>query len=212
MVSDNQSKHSFMLFIAYLYRRIIVFQQFFYNIYKRLTKKRNYPMVFCIGFSKTGTTSLRKALLALGYRSIHWPRAHLKPKDGWIEYIRNSQYDAFSDAPIYFPGFYKKIDKSFPSSKFILTIRNPEELARSWKNYFRNAPWNINDEDDKKRLIREYNDHLNDVVEYFKEKPTQFLIFNIIGGEGWEKLCEFLEKPIPNTPFPHKRIAKYKKT
>jgi Sulfotransferase domain len=22
-------------------------------------------------------------------------------------------------------------------------------------------------------------------------------------GEGWEPLCEFLEMPVPDTPFPH---------
>ena len=48
-------------------------------------------------------------------------------------------------------------------------------------------------------------------MEYFKNRPQDFLNLDIIGGEGWEKLCEFLGKPIPDVPFPRKRVKKYKK-
>ena len=30
------------------------------------------------------------------------------------------------------------------------------------------------------------------------------LIIDITKGEGWEKLCLFLNKEIPNTEFPHR--------
>ncbi len=195
--------------LVYLYRRMIIIMQYFYSIYLRNTKKKQTPLVFCIGFSKTGTTSIDKALSILGYSPIHWPRAHIKPKKGWIYYIKKSPYDAFSDAPIYFPDFFKELDKEFPNSKFILTIRNPESLVKSWKNYFSNAPWNINSEEEKNNLIKKFSDHNKDVIEYFKNKPTQLLVFNVIEGEGWEKLCKFLDKPIPNAQFPHKRKAVY---
>ncbi len=210
MIKKRPSKYSFLIFLVDLYRRMILIQQFFYGIFIRVTRPKNNPIVFCLGFSKTGTTSLHKALYILGYRSIHWPRAHLEPRKGWIEYIKSSHYDAFSDAPIYFSDFYKKLDKEFPGSKFILTTRNPLDLVRSWENYFMNAPWSIDNEEDKQQLIKEYNIHQKDVIEYFKERPSQFLILDVIGGEGWEKLCKFLQKPIPNISFPHKRIAKYK--
>ncbi len=199
------------IFIAYIFRRMIVIHQFFYGIYVRLIKKKNSPLVFCIGFGKTGTSSLDKALSILGYRNIHWLRAHLKPKKGWIEYIRKSPFDAFSDAPIFSKGFFRELDKEFPGSKFILTIRKPEALIKSWMNYFVNAPWSIDTEEDKKKLIRRYKTHSNEVIEYFKDKPSQLLIMDIIGGDGWEKLCNFLEKPVPDVPFPLKRVGKYKK-
>jgi len=35
---------------------------------------------------------------------------------------------------------------------------------------------------------------------YFK-KFNPFLVFNV--KQGWEPLCEFLNKPIPNEPFPN---------
>lgn len=198
-----------ILILAHLYRRIIIILQYFYSIKVRISKKKQTPLVFCIGFSKTGTTSLDKALSILGYNPIHWPNAHIKPRKGWIYYIKKSPFDAFSDAPIYFSGFFRELDKEFPNSKFILTIRNPKSLIKSWENYFSNAPWNLESEAEKNRLINNYNIHKKEVLEYFKNKPTQLLVFNVIDGDDWEKLCKFLNKPIPNVPFPHKRKSAY---
>jgi len=205
----NKIKSWIILILAHLYRRIIIILQYFYRMKVRTTKKKQTPLVFCIGFSKTGTTSIDKALYILGYNPIHWPNAHIKPRKGWIYYIKKSPFDAFSDAPIYFSGFFRELDKEFPNSKFILTVRNPESLIKSWENYFSNAPWNLESEEEKNRLINDYNIHKREVLEYFKNKPTQLLVFNVIDGDGWEKLCKFLNKPIPNVPFPHKRKSAY---
>ena len=193
---------------AFLYRRIIIFKQYFYGIRVRLTRKKNTPMVFCLGFSKTSTSSLDSAFSILNYRNIHWLHSSITPKRGWIEYIRKCPYDAFSDSPMYRANLFKEIDKAFPGSKFILTIRNPESLVRSWENYFRFAPWSIDNEEDKKNIIKLYNDHKKNVIEYFKDRPSDLLILDIIGGDGWEKLCKFLNKPIPDIPFPRERVAK----
>jgi hypothetical protein len=201
----------FLLVLAYLYRRMIIIQQFFYGIPVRLTHKKNKPIVFCIGFSKTGTTSLHHALNLIGYKSLHWPRAHITPRTGWIEFFKKSQFDAFSDAPLYFSGFFKELDKEFPGSKFIYTPRKAESFVNSWQNYFRNAPWSLDSEKEKQDLIQEYNDHEQDVFAYFTDKPSQLLVFDLIGGDDWKRLCAFLDKPIPETPFPCKRVAKYLK-
>ena len=203
--------HRFKVIITRAYRRLLMVYQFFYSIKIRLTRKKNEPMVFCIGFPKTGTSSLDKALAILGYRNIHWPRAHYKPKCGWIEYIRKCPYDAFSDDPICDYPLIKEIDKAFPGSKFIFTAREPDSIVRSWGNYFKNAPWSIDSEKDKQRLINRYKKYCDNVMEYFKNRPSDFLVLDIIGGEGWEKLCAFLDKPLPDVPFPRKRVSKYKK-
>jgi hypothetical protein len=210
-MNNKNLKSRLILILANLYRRMIIILQYFYSLRARFKKEKQNPMVFCIGFSKTGTTSLDKALSILGYSPIHWPRAHIKPKKGWIEYIKKSPFDAFSDAPIYFPGFYKELNKEFINSKFILTVRKPESLMKSWQNYFKNAPWHIETKEKKQDLLEVYNDHNKDIFEYFKDKPSQLLIFDLFEGDGWEKLCEFLDKPIPNVSFPHKRKANYKK-
>lgn len=41
--------------------------------------------------------------------------------------------------------------------------------------------------------------HINDVVTHVPKH--QLLIYNV--AEGWEPLCDFLNVPIPNEPFPH---------
>ena len=33
----------------------------------------------------------------------------------------------------------------------------------------------------------------------------QLLIFKT--GEGWQRLCQFLDKPVPDTPFPRENVA-----
>ena len=99
--------------------------------------------VFCIGFHKTGTTSLGVALRRLGYRVTGpngvkdrkisenvFPMAHDLVK----------KYDAFQDNP--WPIIYKEMDAAYPGSKFILLERNPESWIRSQVKHFgrRNTP------------------------------------------------------------------------
>jgi hypothetical protein len=211
MRQENPSENRLILLTNKAYRQMIIPVQFFRSIRVRLVKEKSDTKVFCIGFSKTGTSSLYNALDILGYRALDWPRAHIRPKYGWIEYFKKSKFDAFTDAPLYQRGLFKKLDKEFPNSKFILTIRKPESLVKSWENYFRKAPWNIDSEEDKKTIIKKYNDHKKDVLEYFKDKPDKLLVYDLIGGDGWEKLCKFLGKSVPDAPFPHKRKAIYKK-
>jgi hypothetical protein len=44
---------------------------------------------------------------------------------------------------------------------------------------------------------------LRDVQEYFKDRPADLLVMNICAGEGWEKLCPFLNRDaIPSRDFP----------
>jgi len=206
-----KSKNIFNIIISKIVQFLVIIHQKFYGLYVRLRREKNKTKVFCIGFSKTGTTSLDKALAILGYRNVHWLRGHLKPKIGWIDYIKKSPFDAFSDAPMYRPNLFKKIDKAFPNSKFILTVRKPEDLANSWSNYFNHVTWSFTNDDDKKLLMTMYKKHNNEVIEYFKDKPSKLLIFDVFSGDGWEKLCKFINKPIPDLEFPHKRKAKYKK-
>ncbi|MFH1100595.1 MAG: sulfotransferase family protein [Methanobacteriota archaeon] len=211
MTKNKRIKYWCSVFLVGVLRRFVIIHQVFHGISVRVTRKKHSPLVFCIGFSKTGTTSLDKALAILGYRHVHWPRAHFEPYQGWMEYIRKCPFDAFSDAPMYYPGFFKQLDYAFPGSKFIFTVRKPESFMRSWENYFYYAPWSLDMPEKKDALLKAYTNHTQEVLEYFRDKPSQLLVFDIIGGDGWEKLCAFLDQPIPAIAFPHKRNAKYKK-
>jgi hypothetical protein len=191
-------------FLLRIYQRI-------HNFFIPLFKKRHEQKVFCIGFFKTGTTSLDKAMNILGYRTVHFLRTGKEPKEGWIELFKRYNYDSISDAPINHPKFFMKLDNEFPNSKYILTLRNSKSFIRSYENFVRGSPYHIKDENDKNLRLHRFETHNKLVKEYFKDRPDDLLILDIIGGEGWEKLCKFLNKPIPTKPFPSKNKGRVKK-
>jgi len=179
-----------------------------------LIKDKNDTKIFCIGGPKTGTTSLHKALKILGYRSARifdWPTYWKNGEEKYIEKIKNSSYNAFVDFPFGYKDLYKKIDVSLHGSKFILTVRNSEALEKSFFNFYKDGPWvhyMLENLPEKIKLIGERND---EIIRYFEDRKSQLLVMDVTKGDGWDKLCIFLDKPIPNKPFPHKNIGRYKK-
>lgn len=194
--------------IVYIYFFSFGYYQVLHNFFIPLFKKKSDHKVFCIGFWKTGTTSIYQALNILGYRAGRLIRLTEKPKKGWIEYIKRSNYDAFTDDPILF--IYKELDKAFPNSKFILTQRDRKSFAKSYVNYFEGTSFEKTAEE-VDEILEKYDKHNKEVKDYFKDMSDQLLIIDVIGGEGWEKLCKFLDKPIPKKSFPHKNKGRYKK-
>ena len=178
-----------------------------------MLNRKNEPNVFCIGHAKTGTSSLFKALKILRYNVIRLPYLNIWEKqnlDRYVKKLRDCNYDAFADYPIEWRDGYKKIDELIPNSKFILTIRDKQSLGRSYKNYFRKSlVWNAN-LSKLVKIINRYEKRNEEIIEYFNGRPDQLLIINITEGDGWKELCTFLDKPIPNEPFPHKNKGKYK--
>ena len=185
------------------------FYQKFHHFFIPLFRKKNDTKVFCIGYVKTGTTSLYKAFNILDYRAGHLLKRGSEPKEGWIEYIKKSNYDAFTDWPS--ARIYKDLDKVIPGSKFILTARDKKALIRSVENYFKGSPWELKNSQASEQWLQKYEKHTQEVAKYFKDRPDQLLVMNVIKGDGWEKLCSFLNKPIPDVPFPHKNVGRYKK-
>ncbi|KYK33200.1 MAG: hypothetical protein AYK22_01440 [Thermoplasmatales archaeon SG8-52-3] len=192
--------------ILFFANYVIRYYQYIHHLVIPYFKKENNPKIFCIGYVKTGTTSLYKALSILGYRSVKMLRGCVKPKEGWIKYIKSCKYDAYTDYPMFVDNFFKEIDKAYPNSKFILTIRDINSWLKSYTNYYFVSS-DLSKNEGKQKL----NEHNKKVIAYFKDKPSKLLVMNIIDGDGWEKLCKFLNKPVPNKPFPHKNIGKYKK-
>ena len=178
--------------------------------------------VFGIGLSKTGTTSLAHALEILGYKTIdylgatNYVRGDLSSID--LQKIENN--DAFTDTPI--PSFYRELDKRYPHSKFILTVREIEGWLRSCKKQFtKKHAQKINNalnvifkeiydciEYDAENFESGYRRFNEGVIDYFKERKEDLLILDIAAGEGWEELCDFLDKPIPQVPFPKRNVTK----
>lgn len=170
--------------------------------------------IFGIGANRTGTQSLTIALWTLGYKTSHWIHhkemmKNIKNKNYRFSFLE--EYDAATDLPI--PKIFKELDETYPKSKFILTIRDEKKWLTSQK-----AHWDgIKDQDnfephefmyginyfDEEIYLEKYRNHNKCVTDYFKDRPDDLLVMNITKGDGWEKLCGFLKKPIPKTAFPY---------
>ena len=177
--------------------------------------------VIGVGFQKTGTTSLFEALTILGYQ-VGDNNYKLLPailKKNWSKVFKTlNRYDAVEDNP--WPLIYKEIDKAIPDCKFILTVREKESWYKSvsyhiddLKNpmhewiYGRNKSLPKNH---KENTIDVYDSHNEEVLKYFKDRPTDLLVIDLVREAGWEKLCAFLEEPIPLVEFPHRNKSEYK--
>ena len=167
-----------------------------------------------IGLSRTGTTSLNSSLQILGYNAKHFPEIKTSSNGIYIPDNELNKYDAFSDTPVAL--LYKKLDKLYSGSKFIYTIRQVDDWLISCANYPRfDADYKIDREIttlryqlfncthyNQRLFVKAYNKHNSDVLRYFKNRPADFLELNICAGEGWSKLCAFLDRSIPDKEFP----------
>jgi hypothetical protein len=172
--------------------------------------------VFGIGLNKTGTLSLHEALETLGYESLHHggletmnlvERA-IEERMPMLTYI-DPRYNAFSDVFGLTYDFYLA-DVQYPGSRFILTVRSLESWLESRRRHVeRNqraaAAGEYTDgfvDVDIEAWTTEYVRHDALVRSYFADRPGDLLVFDLIGGDGWEPLCEFLRQPVPEESFP----------
>ncbi|MDF9795518.1 hypothetical protein OKW21_000781 [Catalinimonas alkaloidigena] len=171
--------------------------------------------VFGIGLGKTGTSSLGRALKVLGYRHMNF-RADLV-----LEYDKGNlqpifevadQYDSFEDFP--WPLLYKELDRRYPGSKFVLTLRS--DVNKWFKSIYDHANRGAGTKKirkitygyemphhHEKEYIECYLKHKEDVLHHFADRKEDLLVMYIDQGDSWGKLCDFLVKPVPNVPFPH---------
>jgi hypothetical protein len=168
--------------------------------------------VFCLGFHKTGTKSMAFALKELGYR-VTGPNGVQDPDIATnvlaMAFGLVPKFDAFRDNP--WPVIYRELDAAFPRSKFVLLLRDPVSWINSQVQHFgRNETpmrkWIYGvgcPQGNEQIYLERFNAHNADVQVYFKDRPQDLLVMNLAGGDGWEKLCPFLETKILTTPFPH---------
>lgn len=171
--------------------------------------------VFCIGFHKTGTSTMAEVFRTLGYcwynkRQNPTLVQQLTQGDFSLAKELVATYDAWSDDPTAY--LYQHLDKWHPDSKFVLTIREPQQWITSMCNYFTNedSVWRkfIYDgqsvpKGNEDLYLNVYNDHCHQVQQYFKDRPHQLLVIDITKQPEWEPICSFLNRPVPNVPFPH---------
>jgi hypothetical protein len=169
-----------------------------------------------IGLNKTGTKTLAVCLTQWGYNHFTWDfDAFQQYQRGDYESLWKTMraHDSFEDWP--WPLMYKEIDTQFPDTRFVLTIRKSPEVWFSslCKMAMRLGPLTDYEQyiygyaiphGHKDEHVQFYNAHNQAVEEYFKDRPEQFLKVCWENGDGWEELANFLGKPVPDQPFPHK--------
>ena len=167
-----------------------------------------YNKIFGVGLGRTGTSSLTIALRELGYNIFHQAKISFLPELKELIDIN----DGGTDAPVAYA--YKELDKMYPNSKWILTTRRIEQWLKSIEWIMSWVKTSENDlklrallygdrKFNREKFIKAYRKHHRETLEYFKDRDD-FLIMDIEKSDfNWKKLCTFLEKPIPDIPFPH---------
>lgn len=184
-------------------------------------------IIFGIGLSRTGTSSLNFALMELGFSSIHWVNPHTKEPIKWHDFLL---FDGFTDIPV--AHQFETLYYAFPKSLFVYTNRDQDSWVRSVSDHYERRhgvtkPSDLSNKAFQQRLnlsagwieqslyarhaswADSYTEFDHRIRTFFENKPAdRFLELRICHGEGWQQLCEFLGKDIPPTDFPHKHKAK----
>jgi len=115
------------------------------NKLQRFFRIHQRPKVFCIGYNKTGTTTLERVLTDLGYRMPNQARQETLVVEEFLQgnyeplYALCKKYDAFQDMPFSQGVTYAIVDAIFPRSKFILTIRDSHAWFESLVRFHLNG-------------------------------------------------------------------------
>jgi hypothetical protein len=187
--------------------------------------------IFCIGFYKTGTTTLFEALRILGYDTVNGdkPGSYPGADDGatLIRQIDAGNYrlptfelfEGFTDNPYF--RIWREIYAMFPDAKYILTVRDEARWIESCVRFYRNRRirpmrlWMFGDHADPSRdeasrqaWLDAYRSHNAAVREHFRGRQEQYLELDPTREPGWERLCRFLGAPIPAHGWPHANAGK----
>jgi hypothetical protein len=157
-------------------------------------KRRNYNKIFCIGFNKTGTTTMEEVLRLYGFNLPNQQEQEIQlTKDcfsceyaGLIKFARN--YDAFQDLPFSQGDVFVAADALFPNSKFILTERNSEDWFRSITSFHKKI-FKVDDMNSltERDILKKFNYLYKGYMHAYKKR----LLTNYVGNEAitdWSKL------------------------
>jgi hypothetical protein len=181
------------------------------------------------GFGRTGTASMREALVRLGFGPCDHMVENFDHQERfalWDEAMRHKTAGEPIDwkplltgfrAIVDWPGayFWKELTSAHPEAKVILTVRDPER----WFDSISATIFTLQDDqwpEGPRDIIytRTFGDRLTDRahcqsvfaqhVAAVQETiaPDRLLVFDV--KAGWEPLCAFLDVPVPeDEPFPH---------
>ncbi len=105
-----------------------------------MAANKSFNKVFCIGAHKTGTTSMQAVFQVMGLDVAPQHEGELyalQASRGDYSQLRAyvDRHDAFQDSPFADNMVFTAMDALFPDSRFILTVREPEEWYRSLTSF-----------------------------------------------------------------------------
>lgn len=177
---------------------------------------RKFKHVFGIGPGKSGTHSLWQALETLGISCIHLGndkhrndgdarlakimlanRANSRPI---LQDVEESQ--AYVDYPINLMP--EELDKQYPESLFVLTYRNPDDIALSWARMC-HSMLRFDRLPDYHAKAAEAREMYHNAFKYFHGRPEHMLVLDtsVEGTSNMQKLSAFLETEAPTMDWPH---------
>jgi Sulfotransferase domain len=183
------------------------------------------PAVFCIGLTRTGTTSFGDACEVLGFARRGWWNTRDRSDShyllrawttGHIAHLEKlaKRYDVLEDLP--WPLVYKEMAEAFPDAKFALTLRSSTDvwLQSMIKHVadiggygmYRKVYGSAEPAKDPEVFTEYYERHTSEVRSFFAGSD-RLVELCWEQGDGWPEVCAFMDVPEPDAPFPHANPA-----
>jgi hypothetical protein len=171
-----------------------------------------------VGLSRTGTLTLCRALNVLKIKSIHWEPERLRSviKGESMNFRKYDDVEGVTDLPAAI--FYRELKEAYPECSFILTIRDEDSWYKSVRQHYDvSVPFNMRNEPEmlqEAKATQCYSYGSEHVSEFLYKKKFKdhnrnllleypdTLVLDFFSGDGWEKLCSHVKKPIPKIIFP----------
>ncbi|NNE24784.1 MAG: sulfotransferase family protein [Rhizobiales bacterium] len=177
------------------------------------------------GFGRTGTESMKLALEQLGLGRCHHMREVIDDeelRDRWRKVVNGEPpdwdqlFDGFGCTVDWPSAYYwRELAAHYPDAKILLTVRSSDSWYKSFSNTILKViesgdsltgmgPQLVGKKvfagraGDRDHAISLYERNTAEVQAAFP--PERLLTYTV--GDGWEPLCAFLGKPVPDTPFP----------
>jgi hypothetical protein len=185
------------------------------------------------GWGRTGTASMQIALERLGFPCHHMREVFSHPEHSGLFLEAATTTGPFDWERIYadyaatvdWPGcaFWRELAEAYPEAKVVLNVRDPQSwfdsyAATIYRPLTQDAPGNEDAEawhamTDEVVLRRSFDGdphdrtHVTTAFQRHNEAvqaaipAERLLVYSV--AEGWEPLCAFLDRPVPDEPFPH---------
>ena len=179
------------------------------------------------GLGRTGTASLKVALEELGVgRCYHMGEVLQDPahQDHWLNAANgNPDWDSWLadySAAVDYPActFWRELAEYYPDAKVLLSVRdatswfesvNATIMSPKFNDFVTGSPfgnmlktviWDTVDNrmGDREFMVSYFNRRNDEIRETIPD--NRLLVYEV--KQGWEPLCEFLDLPVPDKPFP----------